>query len=114
MQEFAEKFKDVQKPLIISEIGAAAIFGDHSGHRWSEEYQARLLETVVNGIFDIKRYTGVALWLFCDANTYIETGYFFSRPRGFNNKGMLNEYRKPKVSWPRLHELLIKRNFIKE
>ena len=112
MQEFAEKFKDVPKPLIISEIGAAAIFGDHSGYRWSEEYQARLLETVVNGIFDIKRYTGVALWLFCDANTYIETGYYFTRPRGFNNKGMLNEYRKPKVAWGRLHELLIKRNFV--
>lgn len=111
MQEFAEKFKDIQKPLIISEIGAAAIYGDHSGYRWSEEYQTKLLETVVNGIFDMDRYTGVALWLFCDANTYIETVHFFGRPRGFNNKGMLNEYRKPKISWNRLHELLVQRGF---
>ena len=113
LEEFAEQFKDVPKPLIVSEIGAAAIYGDHSGYRWSEPYQARLLKTVVTGILENKRYTGVALWLFCDANTYIETVHFFNRPRGFNNKGMLNEYRKPKVAWNQLHELLIKQNFIK-
>ena len=114
LQEYADLFKEIQKPLIVSEIGAAAISGDHSGRRWSEEYQARLLETVVNAMFDIPRFTGVAIWLFCDANTYIETEYFFGRPRGFNNKGMLTEYRKPKVSWNRIHELLIKRGFITE
>ena len=67
----------------------------------------------MNGIFDIERYTGVALWLFCDANTYLETGYFFTRPRGFNNKGMLNEYRRPKLAWTRLSDLLIQRGFKK-
>ena len=113
LDEFAEQFKDIQKPLIVSEIGASAIYGDHSGYRWSENYQTRLLETVVNGILDRKRYTGVALWLFCDANTYIETEHLFGRPRGFNNKGMLNEYRKPKISWYKLRELLQERGFAK-
>lgn len=111
-EKFAEQFKDVSKPMIVSEIGAAAIYGDHSGYRWSEEYQTDLLKTVVNAILDMDRYSGVALWLFCDANTYVGTGHYLGRPRGFNNKGMLTEHRKPKMSWYKLHELLIERGVI--
>ena len=113
LEEFAEKFKDIPKPLIVSEIGAAAIQNDHSGRRWSEEYQSRLLEEVVRGMLEIDRYTGTALWLFCDSKTYIETEHYFGRPRGFNNKGMLNEYRIPKVSWGNLNRLLKEKGFSK-
>ena len=113
LEEYAEMFKDIQKPLIVSEIGAAAIYGDHSGCRWSEEYQSRLLEEVVRGMLEIDRYTGTALWLYCDSKTYIETEHFFGRPRGFNNKGMLNEYRIPKVSWGNINRLLKEKGFVK-
>lgn len=113
LEEFAEKFKDIKKPLIVSEIGAAAIQNDHSGRRWSEEYQSRLLEEVVKGMLEIDRYTGTSLWLFCDSKTYIETEHFFGRPRGFNNKGMLNEYRIPKVSWGNINRLLKEKGFSK-
>ena len=109
LEKFAEQFKDVPKPLIMGEIGASAIYGDHSGFRWSEEYQAEVLEEVVNGIFEIDRFTGAAIWMFCDANSHLESSLSFQRPRGFNNKGMLNEFRKPKVSWNQLRKLLKKR-----
>lgn len=113
LEEFAEKFKAVPKPLIVSEIGAAAIQNDHSGRRWSEEYQSRLLEEVVKGMLEIDRYTRTALRLFCDAKTYIETEHYFGRPRGFNNKGMLNEYRIPKVFRANINRLLKERGFVK-
>lgn len=110
LEKFAEQFKDVPKPLIMSEIGASAIYGDHSGFRWSEEYQADVLEEVVKAIFEIKRYTGAAIWMFCDANSHLESSLSFQRPRGFNNKGMLNEFRKPKISWKRVNALMKKQS----
>ena len=96
------------KPLLISEIGAAAICGDHSGMRWSEEYQSELLETAVKYILESPRYSGIAMWQFCNAKTYITTQGVLSRPRGFNNKGVVDEFRRPKLAWKRLTGLLRK------
>jgi beta-glucuronidase len=45
------------------------------------------------------------LWLFCNCNTYTGTDYMVMRPRGFNNKGLLDEYRRPKMAWKILPEL---------
>ena len=98
--------KDLKnKPLIIGEIGAPGIIGDHSGARWSEDYQADLIETVMREFFRNKRYTGVALWQYCNIRTYITDG-FLTRPRGFNNKGLVDEYRNPKLAWHRVTKLL--------
>ena len=60
------------KPLIISEIGAAAVPGwrDWNEERWSEQYQARLLETVIRHLFiDRDRFAGLGIWQFCDIRT---------------------------------------------
>ena len=85
------------KPLIISEIGAGAIYGWRDPHRahWSEEYQRDLLETVCREIVNNDRYAGVTLWQFCDTRTY-DTSLALRRPRAFNNKGTFDEYRRPK------------------
>ncbi len=99
-----------EKPLLISEIGASAIFGDHSECRWSEEFQARYLLEVLDCIFTMERYTGVALWHYCDTKTYVNTIHFLGRPRGFNNKGVLNEYRIPKMAWREISKFLEEKN----
>ena len=44
------------------------------------------------------RVSGVALWQFCDTRTY-GGRRSLDRPRGFNNKGLLNEYRRPKLAY---------------
>ena len=93
------------KPKVVSEIGAAAICGDHSGAPWSEEYQAEYIRQVVTSVRSNPQWSGVMLWLFCNANTYTGTVYFPGRPRGFNNKGLLDEYRRPKMAWKLLPEL---------
>ncbi len=96
-----ERYRD--KGLLIGEIGAAALPGDHSGLRWSEEYQFQLLETVFDEILSVDRWSGVAFWQFCDTKTYSDVRSLM-RPRGFNNKGVVTEYRVPKLAWRKLAE----------
>jgi beta-glucuronidase len=90
------------KPLIISEIGAGAIYGwrDMNETRWSEPYQAKLLDTVIRHLFeDRDRYAGLSLWQFCDCRSAEQTRRILGRPRGFNNKGLVDEYRRPKQGY---------------
>ena len=95
--EELEKAVPADKPYMISETGASAIYGHRDPHqaRWSEEYQAQVIEEECHVIFDNPRYCGLAFWHFCDAKSYITGG----RVKGFNDKGILNEYRKPKLAW---------------
>lgn len=92
----------VDKPLLISEIGASAIYGchDYNRQRWTEEYQAELTERV---IAHLQRpdtdCIGVCLWQLTDTRTSEQTSTILGKPRGFNNKGLLDEYRRPKSSY---------------
>lgn len=97
------------RPMIISEIGAAALIGDRSGLRWSEDYQAQLTELSVEYVLKSDRYSGIALWQFCDTASFISGEYVPLRPRGYNNKGLLDEYRRPKLAWSFLQKLLRKK-----
>lgn len=94
------------KPLIISEIGAGAIPGwrDWNESRWTEQYQSRLLHTTIDYMFRRSaRYTGLAIWLFGDARTGDDKA--LGRPRQFNNKGVVDEYRRPKQAYFTVKEL---------
>jgi beta-glucuronidase len=89
------------RPLIVSEIGAEAIRGWHdaAGGMWSEAYQARLIEAVIDTTTDSGRaITGVALWLFADFRVSDLNPRIMRRPRAHNNKGLFDEYRCPKLS----------------
>lgn len=87
------------KPIIMSEFGAAAIYGWHDDEdiRWSEEYQAKLITYCLNLFHEYPAIAGSVIWQFCDIRTASEAG--ISRARGFNNKGLVNEYRKPKQAY---------------
>lgn len=88
------------KPLIISEIGAGAIYGWRDALRahWSEEYQRDYLDTVCAEVCRNTEIAGVALWQFCDCRTY-SSAMALRRPRAYNNKGTLDEYRRPKLAY---------------
>jgi len=96
------------KPLMISEIGAGAIPGwrDWNGARWTEQYQVKLVETVIRHLFfENDRTCGISLWQFCDCRSS-EAGFkIMRRPRGFNNKGIVDEYRRPKLAYETVKEL---------
>ncbi len=88
------------RPVIISEIGAGAVYGFRDQHRahWSEEYQADLLEEVCRCVASDPYYAGLLIWQMYDMRTYSNSRALF-RPRAFNNKGTFDEYRRPKLAY---------------
>lgn len=87
------------KPMIISEFGAAAIYGHHTFDdlKWTEEYQADMLEKALRTFKEDPIIKGYYIWQFCDIRTSPENG--LNRARHYNNKGILNEYRRPKQAY---------------
>lgn len=87
------------KPVIYSEFGGAAIYGHHTfDDLWgAEEYQAELLDKCLHVFHEDPMVTGFYIWQFCDMRTCRQMG--LDRARSYNNKGILNEYRKPKMAY---------------
>ena len=100
LDKLAEAMPD-DRPLLISEIGAEALYGfrDPLKTYWSEEYQSELLQEVFRYVAASARFAGVAVWQFADTRSYVSGHDIYGRARGFNNKGMLDEYRRPKSAW---------------
>ncbi|MBE7037511.1 MAG: beta-glucuronidase [Ruminococcaceae bacterium] len=97
--EYRNKLGFENKPVIISEFGAAAIYGWHDSDKiwWSEEYQAELISHALSVFHSNENVTGSFIWQFSDMRTCKEAG--MNRARGFNNKGMVNEHRRPKLAF---------------
>ena len=104
--EFLEKFRCrrdelglADKPVIMSEFGAAAVYGHQSfdDRRWSENYQAKLITHCLELFHRDPMIVGSYIWQMCDIRTSREMG--LNRARGYNNKGLLNEYRNPKAAY---------------
>lgn len=96
-----------EKPFIVSEIGAGAIYGYHDPlgeSKWSEERQCSMLEEQLTEVLSHPDCTGVFLWQFADVRVCEE--WAMGRPRTFNNKGVVDEYRRPKLAYA-----LVKRLF---
>ncbi len=97
----AEKLKNENadhKPVIMSEFGAAAIYGWHTfdNVRWTEEYQANLIDYELDLFKKTPYICGSLVWQFTNGRT---SASGTDRARGFNNKGILDEYRKPKAAY---------------
>ena len=102
LEEVLQKRKELgfeDKPIILSEFGGDAVFGahDHEDMVGSEEYQAKLIEYCLKTFHNCPAIVGSFIWQFCDSRTCRRAG--LDRARGFNNKGILNEYRKPKLAY---------------
>lgn len=104
------------KPLIISEIGAGALYGyrDPAGSKWSEERQREILLEQVRALLAHPHVAGFFLWQFCDCRITPEGNQFRDRPRTMNNKGLVDEYRRPKLAYAALAEALGQGNQKKE
>ena len=88
------------KPLMFSEIGACGLYGCHdlAHSQWTEEYQADYMVEAARCVLDNSRVCGLTLWQFCDTRSYGALGDVRSKPRGINNAGVLDEYRRPKLA----------------
>lgn len=87
------------KPFLVTEIGAGGIYGCRNPwhSKWTEEYQAETLEKQLTAVLDYKDCSGVYIWQFCDIRVSDE--WFGGRPRTMNNKGIVDEYRRPKLCY---------------
>lgn len=92
------------KPVILSEFGAGAIYGYRKAtcDRWTEEYQAEALAECLDAYLDQSGVIGAFIWQFCDVRVTegggTQHGPWSTRPRTMNNKGVFDEYRRPKLS----------------
>ena len=95
----AEELGLSDKLIVMSEFGGAALYGCHDDEDilWSEENQAAQLGHALDVFHEHPRVVGSFIWQFADIRTCLEAG--INRARGFNNKGLLNEYRKPKLAY---------------
>lgn len=89
------------KPVIVSEFGAAAIYGyrDRGHCKWSEERQSDIIRENLEVYREDDRLTGVFIWQFADCRVTEEGEWFRSRARCHNNKGIVDEYRRPKEAF---------------
>lgn len=93
------------KPFLITEVGAGAIYGCHSHtyDKWTEEFQAYLLEKQISAILANRKCCGLYIWQFADIRVSRE--WFANRPRSCNNKGITDEYRRRKLAYETVKKL---------
>lgn len=94
------------KPVIVSEFGAGGIYGyrDRARTKWSEERQADVIRENLEVYRDDPRVTGTFIWQFADCRV-TEEEWFEKRPRSHNNKGVVDEYRRPKLAYDVVKEI---------
>ena len=63
--------------------------------KWTEEYQASLLAQALDAFHGCYYVAGFYIWQFCDMRSCKD----LAKARMLNNKGILNEYRKPKLAY---------------
>ena len=85
------------KPVVMSEFGCGALFGfdDFSHNKWTMQYQSDFVEKVIKLSMQEDGFCGTFVWQFADLTSDIN----INRARGFNNKGLLSEHRRPKTSY---------------
>ena len=94
------------KPIIVSETGAGAIPGFHDPFgraKWSEERQCDILRDQITDFLAEPRCVGLLLWQFADVR--VDESWAMRRPRTRNNKGVVDEYRRPKLAFETVREL---------
>ena len=94
------------KPILITEVGAGGIAGYHDPFgraKWSEERQCDILREQLGAILAHERVCGVFIWQFADVPVAEE--WAMHRPKAQNNKGVVDLYRRPKLSYFAVKEI---------
>ena len=94
--EVDELFKQLQKPIVISEFGTDTVAGSHSNppEMFTEEYQVEFLRAYLD-VADAREFmVGMHVWNFAD----FKTGQGTRRVNGLNLKGVFTRDRKPKMA----------------
>lgn len=95
------------KPILISEFGVEAIYGVSSmeKEKWSEDYQETYLTYTLELFLRDADLSGAFIWQYSDTLSDDRIDRSLLRPRGYNNKGIVNENRKPKRAFHAVGQL---------
>lgn len=82
---------DIDKPVIISEFGAAALQGYHGDKNttWTEDNQAYLYQETLPALAKIKQFSGVTPWILTDFRSPRRMHDVYQN--GYNRKGLISE-----------------------
>lgn len=105
LKKFVNTTEGEGKPLLISEIGAGAIYGFRSNNqeKWTEEYQRTALSEQLNSILSDEELSGVIIWQYSDCR--VDKGWFHGRPKSQNNKGIVDIYRREKLAFSSVKDI---------
>jgi beta-glucuronidase len=94
------------KPIVATEFGAGAVYGERTreSQKWSEGFQTAFLEDAIETFRETEYVTGFTIWQYCDTRT--DPRNWAGRPKTKNNKGIVDEYRRPKEAYGAVADLL--------
>ena len=90
-----------EKPIIVSEMGTAAIYGSHdpAAAQGTEEFQLYYDRDVLDRVFADPELAGLAFWHFADARTYHRGGSVIrTKLLAQNVAGLYDGYRRAKIA----------------
>ncbi len=94
------------KPLIMSEFGGEALFGqsgsDDVVSSWSEEYQERLYRDNIKMFNNIPNLAGVSPWVLFDFRSPFR--FHPTNQEGWNRKGLVSDRGHRKKAWYVMHD----------
>ncbi|MFI3247753.1 MAG: glycoside hydrolase family 2 TIM barrel-domain containing protein [Rikenellaceae bacterium] len=94
------------KPMIVSEFGAGAVYGNHNNpenvNSFSEEYMADLYHKKLRFFENIPNYCGVTPWVMFDFRSTRRSNVMLQD--GWNRKGLLSPYGEKKSAWYIMNE----------
>ncbi len=98
--------------MVVLGFGGEAIYGYRGPEypRWSENYQSYLLEQYILHMSSLDHFSGGLIWCFQDyrINPFTtDTQLWRERPREYCNKGIVDEYRRPKMSFEVVRKLFL-------
>ncbi len=89
------------KPMIVSEFGAGAVYGNHDNptnvNSFSEDYMAMLYNKTLRFFENVPNYCGVAPWVMFDFRSTRRSNVKYQD--GWNRKGLLSPYGEKKSAW---------------
>jgi beta-glucuronidase len=92
---------NVNKPLIVSEFGAEALYDNHGpadiASSWSEEFQAKFYRDQTAMLEHIAFLRGTCPWVLADFRSPLRLHPQFQN--GWNRKGLLSEQGERKKAW---------------
>jgi len=96
------KFVNNTKPVMISEFGGEALYGNDQEPRdaassWSEEYQEQIYKDQIEMFKTAPNLAGVCPWILCDFRSLARLHPTYQK--GWNRKGLLSDKGEKKKAW---------------